>query len=633
MNQEGTSRVVQVAHDDKPNSIIMELLKPGTIFRSIKTEAEIEELLQAKISEGDAYSDKVSGSIAIPAQWCQIFSTSSDPKELAVKLLVETSRWVKCLPKLAKSDWIKRMTNFAQLLYTMANQDISIDTIGLKTTDTEVAKKVYGLKTIKKIINEFEENSRLPVCSECSSFAHCTEDCPLLAVKEKHNDDDEDDDEDDNISFADILNAPIPKKKKTEKENPPDSDKEEEPENKKKEDPIDSDDDVSSDSISIAEADFSSARDKYKKTANNSTSSQNPTTEMAILLASIMKKDKNMFAKTSTLGIESLESITVTFSGNGGKKMNSSVYRILMETSDREDIPKFLNSELRRSLGEDDDPIGKIDKKTASLIMKGHFIGDSTIRDPKDAEGISIFTIVPQGETLSSKSASGQDIFVPSTADQFLEMLRAYKILFRFFGGKKSAVANQTKNLHVNFKKVKVNLKEFFTANGESGGRYLCLIIHNLTFNMLWDITNDIAPTKDQLQMDSLIMQLQIGMTIPIPIKQTQANLPYEQKRTEDKKRKQDRVYDNQPPASPRSVGEYVFDEDKEYGKFFSGNAISTHQPPCPKVKGKPICVGYLINGKCNNRNCKKFHGNTKASKDIIDKWITGNSLPLKIRE
>jgi len=371
------------------------------------------------------------------------------------------------------------MINFTQLLYMMSDQDLSIDTIGLKNTDAEAAKKVYGLKTIKKIITEFEEKSRLPVCSECSSFAHCTKDCPLLASKEKSNDDDDDEGEDDNISYADVLNAPIPKKKKmekedppkkTEKEDPPNSSKEEEPENKKKEDPINSDDDeASTDSISSAEADFSSARDKYKKTANNSTSNQNPTTEMAIMLASIMKEDKNLFAKTSTLGIESLESITVTFGGNGGRKMNSSVYKILMETSDREDIPKFLNSELRRSSGADDDPIGKIDKKTASLIMKGHFIGDSTIGDPKDAEGISIFTIVPQGETSSSKSALGQDIFIPSTPDQFLEMLRAYKILFRFFGGKKSAVANQKKNLHVNFKKVKVNLKEFFTANGESG--------------------------------------------------------------------------------------------------------------------------------------------------------------------
>ena len=644
MNQEDTSKVVQVVHDDKQNSVIMELLKPDTIFRSIKTEEEWKELLQAKKSDDDVYSDNVSGTIAIPAQWCQTFSISSDPKDLAVKLLVETSRWVKCLPKLAKSDWIKRMINFAQLLFMMTDQDLSIDTIGLKTTDTEVAKKVYGLKTIKKIVTEFEEFSRMPVCLECGSISHHSEDCPLLKTKEKSNVnvDDNDKDKDDDTSQADIFNDPIPKKKKVEKEDPPkktektdppDSGKEEEPESEKKEDPINSDDDEdSTDSISIAEADFSSARDKYKEKANNSTSNQNPTTEMAIMLASIMKKDKNMFAKTSTLGIESLESITITFDGNGGRKMNSSVHKILMETSDKEDVPKFLNSELRKSLGEDDDPIGKIDKKTASLIMKGHFIGDGTIRDPKEAEGISIFNIVPQGETSSSKSVSGQDIFIPSTPDQFLEMLRAYKILFRFFGGKKSAIANQTKNLHVNFKKVKVNLKEFFTANGESGGRYLCLIIHNLTFNMIWDITNDIAPTKDQLQMDSLIMQLQIGMTIPIPITHTQVNLPYE-KRTDDKKRKQDRVYDNQPPASPRAVGEYIFDEDKEYGKFFSGNAISKHQPACPKVKGKPICVGYLINGKCNNRNCKKFHGSTKASKDIICKWITGNSLPLKIRE
>jgi hypothetical protein len=166
------------------------------------------------------------------------------------------------------------MINFAKLLYMMSDQDISIDTIGLKTTDVEVAKKVYGLKTIKKIVTKFEENSRLPVCSECSSSSHRTEDCPLLAAKEKPENDDEDDD---NISITDIFSKPIPQKKKTEKEDPPkktekedhpDSDMEEKPENKQKEAHIDSDDDNSStDSISIAEADFSSTRDKYKTTA------------------------------------------------------------------------------------------------------------------------------------------------------------------------------------------------------------------------------------------------------------------------------------------------------------------------------------------------------------------------------
>jgi len=282
MNQEDTSKVVQVVHDDKQNSVIMELLKPDTIFRSIKTEEEWKELLQAKKSDDDVYSDNVSGTIAIPAQWCQTFSISSDPKDLAVKLLIETSQWVKCLPKLAKSDWIKRMINFAQLLFMMTDQDLSIDTIGLKTTDTVIAKKVFGLKTIKKIVTEFEEFTRMPVCLECGSFAHHTEDCPSLKPKEKSNVNIDDEDEDDDTSQADIFNEPIPKKKKVEKEDPPkktektdppDSGEEEEPESEKKEDPINSDNDEdSTDSISIAEADFSSARDKYKEKANNNTS-------------------------------------------------------------------------------------------------------------------------------------------------------------------------------------------------------------------------------------------------------------------------------------------------------------------------------------------------------------------------
>jgi len=58
-------------------------------------------------------------------------------------------------------------------------------------------------------------------------------------------------------------------------------------------------------------------------------------------------------------------------------------------------------------------------------------------------------------------------------------------------------------------------------AHKEDGGQYLCLIIYNLTFNMLSDIVAGKEPSTDHLQMDSLINQLQIGMTIPVPTKKT----------------------------------------------------------------------------------------------------------------
>jgi hypothetical protein len=640
INQDVTSKVVKIVSEEKSNNIIMELFKPDVLL-PLKTNKEIEELLLSKKAEGDVHSDTASGTIAIPAGWCNTVSASIDSKDLALKLIKETARWVRCQPELADNDWIKNMFNFSQLLFMMSNMDTSIDTIGIKIIDIASEKKPYGLTAIKEIVTDFEKNSkpdnvetRLPTCTECHAHTHLTANCPNLAAKEGPK---EVDDDDSIETVAGIFERPIPKRKKTEKEDPPDSEEDEpEPENNKKEqeDPIDSDEDEgSTDSISLNEANFSSTRDKYKETAAKDSASSDPTTNMAYVIAKIMKSEKNVLSKTSTLGIESLESITTDFKGNGGVKMNNPVLKILMETSDKEDIPKFFNSELRRALRDDDDPIGRIDKKTANLIMKGHLVGDDTIRDPKEMEGISIFTIVPPGETASSKSATGQNIFMPSTAEQFLEMLRSFKILLRFLGGKKSAIAIQSNKLHANFKKVKINLKEFFVTNGENGGKYLCLIIHNLTFNMLCDIINKIVPSTDHLEMNSLIMQLQIGMAIPIPMSKSPVFPSGDKKRIDDRKRKQDRVYDNHPPASPRSVGEYVFEEGKDYGKFFSGRAIAKHQPACPKVKGKNICIGYLVNGKCNNANCKNFHGSTKSATDYISKWISGNSLPLKIRE
>ena len=56
MNQDETSTVVQVAHNDNPNGIIMEfLIPPDIIIGSIKTEAELEEHLQAKKAAEDVH--------------------------------------------------------------------------------------------------------------------------------------------------------------------------------------------------------------------------------------------------------------------------------------------------------------------------------------------------------------------------------------------------------------------------------------------------------------------------------------------------------------------------------------------------------------------------------------------------
>jgi len=82
------------------------------------------------------------------------------------------------------------------------------------------------------------------------------------------------------------------------------------------------------------------------------------------MLTSIMKTDKNVLSKTSVYSIQSLEAITVDFNGNRGNKMSHHPHKILIETSDKDDIHKFFNTELRRSLGEDDDPISTIDKNT-----------------------------------------------------------------------------------------------------------------------------------------------------------------------------------------------------------------------------------------------------------------------------
>ena len=70
-----------------------------------------------------------------------------------------------------------------------------------------------------------------------------------------------------------------------------------------------------------------------------------------------------------------------------------------------------------------------------------------------------------------------------------------------------------------------MSLRDFFTVHKENGGKYLCLIIYNLTFNMLSDIVAGKEPSTDHLQMDSLISQLQIGMTIPVPTTNPPANL------------------------------------------------------------------------------------------------------------
>ena len=628
VNLNSTSKIVKIANENKPTDVTIELLKHEK-FLQLNTHEEIMNMLFAKKAEDDTLLDtKVSSSIAIPAEWCLLFTESKTSQELAVNLLHLTVESTKDRPQLNNNDWIKRVINFAQLLFVMPDKAIAFESMGLTIEDIDTTKKnIYGSKVIREILNDFEGNSkpeaaneeddassRIPICTECNSSSHLSGDCPNLVV----NDNPREDVESRHSITDDLLGLRIPKKVKTGKEAEPIEIMED-----------DDDDEESNASIVLPEANFTSIRDKYQKKV--ALGSANESTQMALMLASIMKTDKNVLSKTSAYGIQSLEAITVDFNGNGGNKMSRHPHRILFETSDKDDIPKFFNTELRRSLGEDDDPIGTIDKNTTRLIMKGNLIGDSTIRDPKEAEGVSIFAMVPDGETSSSKTTSSQSIFIPSTSEQFLEMLRSFKILLRFIAGKNSAAAIQSKRLHINFKKVKLSLRDFFAIHKEDGGKYLCLIIYNLTFNMLSDIVAGKEPSTDHLQMDSLINQLQIGMTIPVPTTNPPANHAGGKKNNESSGRK--RSFNNQIPNSPRSIGEYVFEEGKEYGKFFGGCIIGTHQPSIPKVKGKSICVAYLINGKCNNNHCKNYHGSATSAKEQISKWISGNSLPLKIRE
>jgi len=79
-------------------------------------------------------------------------------------------------------------------------------------------------------------------------------------------------------------------------------------------------------------------------------------------LAPTMNTDMSVFAKTSAFGIKSLETLTIDFNGNRGNNMKSHLLKILMETSDKDDIHKFFNTELKKTLREADDHIGTIYK-------------------------------------------------------------------------------------------------------------------------------------------------------------------------------------------------------------------------------------------------------------------------------
>jgi len=580
-------------------------------------------MLFAKKAEDDTLLDtKVSSSIAIPAEMCLLLTESKTSQELAVNLLYLTVQSIKNQPQLLNNDWIKRVINFTQLLFMMPNKALAFATMGLTIEDINTDKKnIYGSKVIREILNDIEgdlkleaaneeddASSRIPICTECNSSSHLSGDCPHLVINDNSKKDVESHD-----SITDnLLGMRIPKKVKTRKEVETIEIME------------DDDNEESNESIVLPEANFTSIRDKYQKKV--AMGSANEGTQMALMLASIMKIDKNVLSKTSAYGIQSLEAITVDFNGNGGNTMSHHPHKILFETSDKDDIHKFFNTELRRSLGEDDDPIGTIDKNTTRLIMKGNLIGDSTIRDPKEAEGVSIFAMVPDGETSSSKTTSSQSIFIPSISEQFLKCYDPSNSP-PFHRRKEFSSRNSIKETSHQFQKGENEFERLLYVYKENGGKYLCLIIYNLTFNMLSDIIAGKEPSTDHLQMDSLISQLQIGMTIPVPTTNPPANLAGGKKNNEGSGRK--RSFNSQIPNSPRSVGEYVFEEGKEYGKYFGGRAIGTHQPSIPKVKGKSICVAYLINGKCNNNHCKNYHGSATSAKDLISKWINGNSPKL----
>ena len=303
--------------------------------------------------------------------------------------------------------------------------------------------------------------------------------------------------------------------------------------------------------------------------------------------------------------------------------------------------------------------------KTIKQLIKGCIGGELAIDNPNEIASLSIFNMIPLGEERDTRktTATKQSYFIPSEVEQFMTMLRMLTHVTGIIGSKTSAYYVKTKRLYKSFKTIKNQLKSLFVRHGESCGRYLCLLVHNLTYSLINDIMNDESPNDTHMQLNSLIEQVKVGIVITIPSfyknekqksrngngnanhnngnrrenqyhNNNNNNRNYNSNGNTSRNGSGNRNGQNRDNGNNRSHGIalYEFDRSKNYGEFFGGAAIRNHNPSIPEIGNVTICVRKLLNGRCNNQGCTFFHGQI-TNHDKIAAWITGNNLPLTKRE
>ena len=199
-------------------------------------------------------------------------------------------------------------------------------------------------------------------------------------------------------------------------------------------------------------------------------------------------------------------------------EMNGTLAKILKSSSDSETITGSFNHHLKKRLSEDEDAISKINERTIKQLIKGCIGGEVAIDDQREIASLSIFKMILLGEERDTKktTTTKQSYFVPSKVEQFMTMLRMLAHVTGIIGLQTSAYYVKTKRLYKSFKTIKNQLKSLFVRHGEDCGRYLCLLVHNLTFSLINDIMNDETPTDNHMQLHSLIEQVKVGIVITI---------------------------------------------------------------------------------------------------------------------
>jgi len=268
--------------------------------------------------------------------------------------------------------------------------------------------------------------------------------------------------------------------------------------------------------------------------------------------------------------------------------------------------------------------------------------------------GLSIAVLIPGNKSSTEKKGS-LDIFIPSSAKEFLDQLELFEAFLCVVFSKKSFVFKQCKIMRKNFEEHYQFLDSQFDKYGSTCGAHILKAVHN-TFNTFFVKVKKDKNFKPQGIKLSLLDRCEEGEDMNLVIQNSNCKREHNHKSNKSNKRNNNnngynnnnnnrnnnRNNNNNNNSSNNNNNRDSSNDNNKFknnwvfrgmfGDHFKPGTIKNFRTKVPSYYGKQLCLKKGIKGFCND-HCRMYHGPVSKTDDQFCKFIADNNLPFTARE